>query len=244
LLPDNNQGYSACDQAVGIVRGRDEVAGMEAFVGFYWTLPVNWSGFRSLPSDVEAAAAKSRTIRYQRAMVQNWVRNNPPAELVDEIAFMDTRPDRATEAVREALSKAQKAFGNRRKAKLLYVKFELMQWRRNIHLLNYIEEQGIYAVPLSPDPLTIDGQYFDPREHFRTWREAEEAAMAGFKEGATAGLRHALSEIPEGPARHKNIADFLNERGIKAYRGGGWTAENVRKQLMRGKADRHEKDTA
>ena len=98
LLPDNNQGYSACDEAVGIVRGRDEVAGMEAFVGFYWTLPVNWSGFRNLPADVEAAAAKSRTIRYQRAMVQNWVRNNPPAELVDEIAFMDTRPDRCCTA--------------------------------------------------------------------------------------------------------------------------------------------------
>jgi hypothetical protein len=106
-----------------------------------------------------------------------------------------------------------------------------MQWRRNAHLLNYI-----YAVPLSPDPLTIDGQHFDPREHFRTWREAEEAATAGFKEGATGGLRHALSEIPEGPNRHKNIADFLNERGIKTFRGGAWTEENVRKQLKRGKA--------
>jgi hypothetical protein len=47
---------------------------------------------------------------------------------------------------------------------------------------------------------------------------------------------HCLSEIPEGPNRYKNIAHFLNERGIKAYRGGEWTAENVRKQLMRGKA--------
>jgi hypothetical protein len=60
--------------------------------------------------------------------------------------------------------------------------------------------------------------------------------MADFKERATAGLRYALSEIPEGPNRHKNIADFLHKRGIKAYRGGGWTAENVRKQLTRGKA--------
>jgi hypothetical protein len=74
---------------------------MDAFVGFYWTLPVNWSDFRSLPSDVKVATAKSRTIRYQRALVRNWVRDEPPAELVDEIAFMDTRPDRATEAVKE-----------------------------------------------------------------------------------------------------------------------------------------------
>ena len=25
--------------------------------GFYWTLPVNWTGFRRLPDDVDAAAA-------------------------------------------------------------------------------------------------------------------------------------------------------------------------------------------
>jgi hypothetical protein len=207
----------------------------KAFVGFYWTLPVNWSGFRSLPRDVEAASAKSRTIRYQRAVVQNWVRDDPHSELVDEIAFMDTRPDRATEAVKEALSKARRSLTDR-KAKLLYVKFELMQWRHNLHLHNYIEEQGIDAIPLPPDPLTIDGKLFDPREHFRAWRQTDEMAMAGFKERARAGLQYALLEVPEGPTRYKQIADLLNGRGIKAFRGGTWTAENVRKQLVRGKA--------
>lgn len=62
-----------------------------------------------------------------------------------------------------------------------------MQWRRNVHLLNYIEQQGIYAVALSPDPLTMDGQLFDPREHFRAWREAEEAAMARLQRGRHSG---------------------------------------------------------
>ena len=46
----------------------------ERYVGVYWTLPVNWAGFRALPLDVDAAAAASRTIRYQRERVRGWVR--------------------------------------------------------------------------------------------------------------------------------------------------------------------------
>lgn len=35
------------------------------YIGFYWTLPVNWAGFTTLPSDADAAAKVSCTIRYQ-----------------------------------------------------------------------------------------------------------------------------------------------------------------------------------
>src|SRR5713226_4924951 len=97
---------------------------------------------------------------------------------------------------------------------------EPMQGRHNLHLHNYIEEQGIDALPLPPDPLTIDGELFDPREHFRAWRQADTAAMVGFKARATAGLQYALLEIPEGPRRYKRIADMMNGRGIKTFRGG------------------------
>ena len=44
-----------------------------------------------------------------------------------------------------------------------------------------------------------------------------------------------LLEIPEGPGRYKCIADCMNGRGSKTFRGGVWTDENVRKQLKRGK---------
>jgi hypothetical protein len=64
---------------------------MEAFVGFYRTLPVNWLGFRSLRSDVEAAAAKSRTIHYQRALVQNWVRDHPPDGIAQPPELLEPR---------------------------------------------------------------------------------------------------------------------------------------------------------
>jgi Recombinase len=60
--------------------------------------------------------------------------------------------------------------------------------------------------------------------------------MADLKERATAGLRYALLEVPEGRGRYKHIADLMNERGIKTFRGGRWTSENVRRQLERGKA--------
>ena len=36
---------------------------MQKFFGFYWTLPVNWTGFQSLPRNVDEAADASRTIR-------------------------------------------------------------------------------------------------------------------------------------------------------------------------------------
>jgi hypothetical protein len=45
----------------------------QRFVGFYWTLPIPAVGFTSLPKDVGAAAAASKTIRYQRERIRRWV---------------------------------------------------------------------------------------------------------------------------------------------------------------------------
>ena len=71
------------------------------YAGVYWTLPVNWADFRDLPvEDIDAAAAASKTIRYQRECVRRYVRDEG-GELAAEIAFMETRTDRATDAVRD-----------------------------------------------------------------------------------------------------------------------------------------------
>ncbi len=43
---------------------------MDRFLGLYWTLPVPWAGFTSLPKDAKAAAAQSRTIAYPRERVR------------------------------------------------------------------------------------------------------------------------------------------------------------------------------
>jgi hypothetical protein len=47
---------------------------MRRFVGFYWTLPVPFAAFTALPDDIDAAAEKSMTVRYQRERVRRWVK--------------------------------------------------------------------------------------------------------------------------------------------------------------------------
>jgi hypothetical protein len=94
----------------------------EAFVGFYWTLPVNWAEFRTLPKDAAEAAAKSKTIRYQRELARRYVVLNG-GQLVEEIVFMDTRPDRATDAIKEPLDRVRRACVAH-KATMLYVNFQ------------------------------------------------------------------------------------------------------------------------
>ena len=200
----------------------------EGYVGVYWTLPVNWAGFRDLPPGVDAAAAASRTIRYQRERVRGWVRERR-GTLLGEVAFMDTRTDRATNAVRDVLRRAAPAYAGKG-ATLLAVRFEeVHHWRHNPFLHQAAEELGLEVMPLSPDPLIIDGQVFDPAQHFATWRKDDGTAMARLRLDAHEGLQAALAEVPDGTGRWQAIAGLLNGRGIHTIRGGSWTAENVRK---------------
>ena len=198
------------------------------YVGVYWTLPVNWAGFRDLPPDVDAAAAASRTIRYQRERVRGWVREQG-GTLLGEVAFMDTRTDRATDAVRDVLRRAAPAYAGTG-ATLLAVHFhEVHHWRHNPALRKAAGELGLEVVGLSPDPLTIGGQVFDPARHFTAWRAEDGSAMARLRLQAHVGLQAALAEVPDGNRRWQSVAGLLNGRGVRTIRGGIWTAENVRK---------------
>ena len=136
----------------------------EQFVGFCWTLPVNWAGFRDLPVDVTAAAKASQTIRYQRECVRRYVADQH-GELVDEIAFMDVRTDRATEIVEAELKQRASQYAG--KATLLSVAFdEHHRWRHNPYLRAAAESIGIELLPLPPEPIELDGRRFDPIAHF------------------------------------------------------------------------------
>jgi len=199
-----------------------------SYVGVYWTLPVNWAGFQDLPPDVNAAAAASRTIRYQRERVRGWVRELG-GTLLGEVAFMDTRTDRATDAVRDVLRRAAPAYAGKG-ATLLAVHFhEVHHWRHNPFLHGAAEELGLAVVGLSPDPLTIGGEVFDPARHFAAWRTEDGSAMARLRLQAHVGLQAALAEVPDGNRRWQSVAGLLNGRGVRTIRGGIWTAENVRK---------------
>lgn len=210
----------------------------EAFVGFYWTLPVNWRNFRTLSHDPEEAARQSRTIRYQLERVRRHVAEVPGGRLVDEVVFMDTRPDRATPAVQEALARVRRVCAEQ-DATVLLVEFDQQHfWRPNPYLTAYLREHGIRSEPLSPDALTVGGRLFEPTRHFREWRERDAHASARLQTQARAGLEAALASTPEGSGRYRRIAERLNADGIETARGNPWTAESVRKALTRGELTR------
>lgn len=200
----------------------------EAYIGVYWTLPVNWTGFRDLSHSVEMAADVSKTIRYQRERVRRYVDDNAD-KLIGEIAFMDTRTDRATEAVKDILRREMPAYAGR-KVTLLTVSFEeVHNWRPNPFMYEVAEELDLSLVGLSPDPLTINGEEFDPAKHFAAWRKQDKSAMPLLRLKANEGLQAALLEVPAGNGRWQIVADLLNHRKVKTIQGGSWTSENVRK---------------
>jgi hypothetical protein len=201
------------------------------FVGFYWTLPVNWAGFRDLPVDVTAAAKASQTIRYQRECVRRYVADQH-GELVDEIAFMDVRTDRATEIVEAELKQRASQYAG--KATLLSVAFdEHHRWRHNPYLRAAAESIGIELLPLPPEPIELDGRRFDPIAHFKKWRSRDVEEKNHLRYEAFHGLTEAMQRIPAKRGRWAEIASALNTQGIKSIQGNVWTAEGVRKLATR-----------
>lgn len=201
---------------------------MEAFVGLYWTYPVHWAGFRELSSDVDAAAAQSRTIRYQRERTRRWVAD-VAGHLVDEVTFMDISPDRPTDAIHEAVSRVHPVCVAHN-ARLVVAHFA--RWRQHHFLYHRLAELGVNVVPLEPKPMTIDGVRFEPIGHFREWASASEAAAAARRRDAIAALRKAAREIEAGPGRFQKIAEHLNGIGIKTFTAKAWTSANVKKALL------------
>lgn len=188
------------------------------FVGFYWTLPINWANFRYLPRNVEAAAAKSRTIRYQMHVVRRWVADNG-GHLIKEIVFLELSPDRGTEAVRGELEAVRKlCLPN--KAELIHVDFaEAFHWRRHPHLNAFIEEHAIPRIGLPPDPITMNGRRFDPIRHFEESRAKHSRKTASFREMATAELLAAAARHGGGPGDYRAISEDLNRREVKTPTG-------------------------
>ena len=204
----------------------------QPYLGIYWTLPVNWAGFRDLPPSVEAAAAASKTIRYQRERVRRHVQDDG-GDLIAEIAFMDTRTDRATDAVRDVLHRHAPTFPIASPT-VLTVRFEdNSHWRPNPFIHHAASELGLDLIGLSPDPLLIDGHIFDPARHFATWRRRDATAMARLRLNADEALSAALATTPPGEGRWQTIANSLNAQHVRSIRGGAWTPENVRERAGR-----------
>ena len=120
---------------------------MRNAVGFYWTLPVPWAGFKTLPEDIDAAAKASRTIRYQCAMIRRHAKENN-YRLVSEKVFLEIEPDRGSHEILDTL-KPLEAICRARDAVLLYVDFSAVQgWRSHQPLSEWAQDARIDVDPM------------------------------------------------------------------------------------------------
>lgn len=198
-------------------------------VGFYWTLPVPWAGFDKLPDNIELAAGASRTIRFQRALINRFAAEEG-FEVVHEAAFLEVEPDRGSEFIEGALEAAAakcRQFG----ATLLFVDFSGAQgWRSHGPMLQWLREADIEALPIEATEVVMDGQVFDPHEHFAEWRDRQRKWSAEKGGRRTVALARAVDLQQEGLS-HTAIATRLNEEGVRSLSGKPWTGEGVRKFL-------------
>jgi hypothetical protein len=197
------------------------------YLGFYWTLPVPWAGFGRLPKDVDEAARLSRTIRYQRDRVRRWVAEQR-GELVAEHVFLELEPDRGSEQIVPELDRVVARCGSE-DATLVLVDFSSeFGWRRHGPLWERLDSADVRCDSLDPTPLLIDGAAFDPVQHFRYWRQLEQA-HAESKPQRKAALADAIDRLGNQHATHAALAEALNAGELFTPNGKPWTADNLRK---------------
>ena len=199
-------------------------------VGFYWTQPVPWAGFTRIDeNDVDKAASQSRTIRYQREAVRRYAREDR-FELIHEVAFLETEPDRGTLFIEGPLGRIA-PLCRQHDAVVLYVDFKILRgWRRNDALHAKAAELGLRLEPVRPDPLHLEDGLFDPRAHFETWRQEQER-WSGDKPARAAAARARALELREAGLKNPAIARQLNAEGLLTLTGREWTADSLRKFL-------------
>lgn len=206
---------------------------MRKAVGFYWTLPVPWAGFRDLPKEVEEAAKLSKTIRYQMHLVRAFAKTEK-YELVAERVFVELQPDRPSHHIREPLE-GLAALCRAEHAELLYVDFsELQGWRSHHIMQGWLDDKDcdIEHMPISPRRFPIDGLDFDPQAHFRQWRDEWDKWKTS-KSARSHSLLNQITAMRSAKASYAAIAEELNRRGLHSPTGKIWTGEAIRKFAAR-----------
>lgn len=182
-----------------------------------------------LPSGIDDAAASSRTIRYQLEAVRAYAALQD-YQIIREEAFLEIEPDRGSDLILEPLHKIE-AFCRAENAILLYVDFSDVQgWRSHLPMQDWSSRTRIETLPISPEPMTIDGKRFDPREHFRAWRKSQHEWSAG-KIDRIARARARAEELHSHGKSFVEIADILNGDNLRSATGKPWNAEMTRKLL-------------
>lgn len=203
---------------------------MRNAIGFYWTLPVPWAGFTELPEDIEAAARRSRTIRYQCELIRRYARDNH-YRLVAEKVFLEIEPDRGSEYVLGALRPLE-TLCRAQGAALLLVDFSAVQgWRSHGPLSDWARNAGMDVETVYPDEMLVDGEVFDPHQHFSDWRE-QQREWSARKPERMAKARHEADHLRAAGRTLRAIAAELNEREVRSASGKPWTEDGIR-QLLR-----------
>ena len=198
------------------------------YIGFYWTLPVPWAGFTTLPRKVAEAAGKSQSIRYQMERVRHWVKDHKGV-LIHEEAFMELRADRGTSDIQPEVKRLL-AMAEIRDAELVVVNFaETFFWRPHGHLWATLADQA-RVMALDPAPMMLDGQLFTPSDHFRTWVHRAEAHAAE-KLAVKAALGQRIRAMKDKGLSYTLIANALNDEKVTTPNGKPWRADNLRKFL-------------
>lgn len=197
------------------------------YFAFYWTLPVPWVGFTSLPDDIDAAEDASRTIRYSRQMARAHVKAQG-GQIVPggEVARIELAPDRGSPEIGaefgRLLDMAAKCG-----ARVVIVDFSgHNSWRGHKYLGEHYRHPCCEVIHASHDDVHLAG--FNPYDHFEGWRERTRAKIAA-KSDHRAKVLGALAEI-DG-ASFSSRAAALNETGLTTHGGKPWTADNLRKFL-------------
>jgi hypothetical protein len=186
------------------------------YIGFYWTLPVPWAGFNALPKDVDDAAEKSVTIRYQRDYVRRWVKDER-GELIAEEVFLELAPDRGTDMIIPEIDRLLSRC-REESAILVLVDFsDAFGWRRHGPLWDRLDQEK-FCMALDPSAIMMDGAEFDPAHHFRTWREIE-YSHAATKSDRKADLADAIGQLSEEHTTNRSLAKALNESGLSTPTG-------------------------
>jgi hypothetical protein len=186
-------------------------------------------GLTSLPKDPEAAAQASRTIRYQRERIRRWVREEGGTIIYEEV-FLELAPDRGSEHILPTVDRFLKRCRTE-KAQLVLVEFwSAFGWRRHGPLAERFEANADLCVLLDPVPLTSAEAFFDPVEHFRTWRKVE-GAHAASKADRKADLAEAIAERQDGHFSLAELAKVLNADRLLTPTGKPWSRDNLGKFL-------------
>ena len=204
---------------------------MQRFIGFYWTLPVPWAGFRDLPTDPDAAAEASRTIRYQRDRVRQWVRQEK-GTLIEERVFIELQADRGSPEIVPAIDALLETC-QAMSARLVLVDFsQAYGWRPHGPLSDRLAGNDL-CMQLDPEAMRIDGEKgesFNPVAHFRMWREMNDAHVAS-KPQRKARIAEAIAALQTDHQGFEELAKALNAAETYTLSGKPWTGDNVRKFL-------------